>query len=93
MLKHLVATLLFLSPLPALAIAPGVEQANYCANYTADRFRLTINDVSITNFRQSGSNFEFLGQFPTIGGGGIALLANITKWCNIGSKRTPTAFR
>jgi hypothetical protein len=34
MFKHLVATLLFLSPLLALAIAPEVEQANYAYSPT-----------------------------------------------------------
>jgi hypothetical protein len=89
MLKHLVATLLFLSPLPALAIAPGVEQANYCANYTADRFRLTINDVSITNFRQSGSNYRVSWTIPDYRGRGYCIVSKYNKMVQYRVEKEP----
>ncbi|MFM7575496.1 MAG: hypothetical protein ACKO5Q_00920, partial [Microcystaceae cyanobacterium] len=63
-----------LSALPALAIAPGVEQANFCANYTADRFRVTLRDVKITSFRQQGANYKVYWTMPDYRGAGSCLV-------------------
>lgn len=78
-----------LSALPALAIAPGVEQADFCANYTADRFRVTLRDVRITNFRRQGANYKVYWTIPNYRGSGSCLVNRRNQLVNYDVDRYP----
>ncbi len=83
------AGLLALAPLPAIAIAPGVEQARYCANYTMDRFRLTNDEVEITEFRQSGPNYRVKWRIPNYRGQGYCVVSKSNRMVEYRVERQP----
>ncbi|MEB3308895.1 MAG: hypothetical protein VKJ02_01535 [Snowella sp.] len=81
--------LLALAPLPANAIAPGVQQADYCANYTMDRFRLTSNEVKITGFQQRGSNYRVTWTIPDYRGQGYCIVSKSNRMVDYRVERQP----
>jgi hypothetical protein len=85
----LAATLPLISTLPVLAIAPGVEQAKYCSDYAADRFRLTLNQITITNVRQSGSNYRVFWSIPDYRGRGYCLISRSNRMIRFEVERQP----
>ncbi|MBJ7899939.1 MAG: hypothetical protein GC158_08470 [Cyanobacteria bacterium RI_101] len=80
---------LALTPAPTLAIAPGFNQLKLCREYTADKFRVTLEQVSMQSPQKVGSSFKIAWTIPDFRGRGYCLVSKDNKMLRYQVEREP----